>query len=214
MTGWVIAAGLALLVVLVLFYAVSIPRTAREITAAALLIGLAGYAWQGHPGLAGAPRKSAGAQAASFDEELAEQRRALAERYGPAGQWLMMSDGLGRQGKRKEAANVLLSGLRQTPDDPNLWLGLGNALVAHADGVVSPGAEFAYRRAMAVDEKAIAPRFFYGLALARSGQLRRARALWAPLAETLPEGSTLKAELKVNIGRIDALLASEGARPE
>ncbi|BAV64000.1 tetratricopeptide repeat protein [Sphingobium cloacae] len=214
MTGWVVAAGLALLVLAVLFYAVSIPRMAREITAAALLLGLAGYAWQGNPGLAGAPRKAAGAQAGSFDEGLAEQRRALAERYGPAGQWLMMSDGLGRQGKTREAANVLLSGLRQTPDDPNLWLGLGNALVDHADGVVSPGAQFAYRRAMAVDEKAIAPRFFYGLALARSGQLQPARDLWAPLEQTLPEGSKLKAELKANIARIDALLASEGANPQ
>ncbi|MGC4250867.1 MAG: cytochrome C biosynthesis protein [Sphingobium sp.] len=214
MMGWVIAASLALLVLVVLFYAVSIPRTAREITAAALLVGLAGYAWQGNPGLAGAPRKAAGTQADSFDEGLVEQRRGLAERYGPAGQWLVMSDGLGRQGKSKEAANVLLSGLRQTPDDPNLWLGLGNALVVHADGVVSPGAEFAYRRAMAIDEKAIAPRFFYGLALARSGQLRPARELWAPLEQALPEGSKLKAELKANIGRIDALLASEGPSPE
>ena len=214
MTGWVIAVSLALLVLLILFYVVSIPRMAREITAAALLIGLAGYAWQGNPGLAGVPRKAAGTQGASFDEGLAGQRRALAERYGPAGQWLMMSDGLGRQGKSKEAANILLSGLRQTPDDPNLWLGLGNALVVHADGVVSPGADFAYRRAMAVDEKAIAPRFFYGLALARSGQLQPARALWAPLEQTLPEGSKLKAELKANIARIDVLMASEGPRPE
>ena len=103
---------------------------------------------------------------------------------------------------------MLLSGLRETPDDPNLWLGLGNALVAHAGGVVSPGAEFAYRRAMAIDPDAPAPRYFYGLALARAGQLQGARELWAPLAASAPAGSKIKAELELNIARIDAMLSS------
>lgn len=150
MTGWFLAFGLAALAFIAMLLVGRIPRSAREITAAALLLGLAGYAWQGNPGLAGAPRTVKQIDA-PFDEKLAEQRRGLAERYGPAGQWLVMSDGLGRQGKTKESANILLAGLRQTPNDPNLWLGLGNALVAHADGVVSPGADFAYRRALALD---------------------------------------------------------------
>ncbi len=208
MTGWIMAVGLAIVTMLALFFVGRVPRRAREITVAALLLGLAGYAWQGNPGLAGAPRQSAESKTTTFDEGLTAQRRALAERYGPAGQWLMLSDGLGRQGKSKEAANVLLSGLRQTPDDPNLWLGLGNALIVHSDGVISPSAEFAYRRAMAIDGKAIAPRFFYGLALARNGQLQAARGLWAPLADELPDGSRLKKELQQNVARIDAMMAA------
>lgn len=206
MTGWLIALGLVVLAFLALLLIGRIPRAAREITAAALLLGLAGYAWQGNPGLAGAPR-SVKQTEGQFDEQLAQQRRGLAERYGPAAQWLVMSDGLGRQGKTKDAANILLSGLRQTPADANLWLGLGNALVAHADGVVSPGADFAYRRALALDPDGPAPRYFYGLALARNGQLQPARDLWAPLAASAPPGSAVKAELDANIARIDAMLA-------
>ena len=211
MTGWFIAFSLAAVAFLALLLLGRIPRSAREISAAALLLGLAGYAWQGHPGLAGVPRASRETAADKFDEKLAEQRRGLAERYGPAGQWLMMSDGLGRQGKTKEAANILLSGLRATPNDANLWLGMGNALVAHADGVMSPGADFAYRRAMALDAEGPAPRYFYGLALARSGQLQSARDLWAPLAASAPPGSAVKAELDANIARIDAMLAQGGS---
>lgn len=209
MMGWVIAAGLAILALGALIFVGRLPRQAYEIAAAALLLGLAGYAWQGRPGLAGSPRQSAENGGAPFDEKLAEQRRGLAERYGKAGQWLMLSDGLGRQGKTKEAANVLLSGLRETPDDPNLWLGFGNALVAHAGGVLSPAADFAYRRAMAIDPEGPAPRYFYGLALARAGQLKEARALWAPLAASAPEGSEVRKELELNIARIDAMLGSE-----
>ncbi|WP_313806520.1 cytochrome C biosynthesis protein [Sphingobium sp.] len=209
MTGWIIAAALAMGTLAAIMAVGRIPRSAWEITAAALLLGLAGYAWQGRPGLAGSPRQSAEKGGAAFDEKLAEQRRGMAERYGKAGQWLLLSDGLGRQGKTKEAANVLLSGLRETPDDPNLWLGFGNALVAHASGVLSPAADFAYRRAMAIDPDGPAPRYFYGLALARAGQLKEARALWAPLAASAPQGSEVRKELESNIARIDAVLSGE-----
>jgi cytochrome c-type biogenesis protein CcmH/NrfG len=208
MTGWFVAFGLAVVAFAAMLLIGRIPRSTREISAAALLLGLAGYAWQGNPGLAGAPRANRETAGEKFDEKLAEQRRGLAERYGPAGQWLMMSDGLGRQGKTKEAANILLSGLRATPDDANLWLGLGNALVAHADGVVSPGADYAYRRALTLDPRGPAPRYFYGLALAGGGQLQAARDLWAPLAASAPDGSQVKAELQANIARIDAMLAT------
>lgn len=214
MTGWLIAAAFAICLMTLLIVIGRIPRASWELTAAALLLGLAGYAWQGNPGLAGAPRKPATSASGQFDEQLAEQRRGLAERYGPAGQWLMLSDGLGRQGKTKEAANVLLAGLKQSPDDPNLWLGVGNALVAHAGGVVSPGADFAYRRAMTLDPEGPAPRYFYGLALVRAGQLQAARELWAPLAASAPEGSKIKAELELNIARIDAMLAAGGSVPQ
>ena len=206
MTGWIIAFALAGVAFAALLLIGRIPRAAREITAAALLLGLAGYAWQGHPGLAGAPRAIAKPSGEDFDEEMAERRRGLAERFGPAAQWMMLSDGLARQGKTKEAANVLLSGLRDSPKDPNLWLGLGNTLVAHSDGVVSPGADFAYRRALELDPQGPAPRYFYGLALARAGQLQAARDLWAPLAASAPDGSQVKAELEANIARIDTML--------
>ena len=209
MTGWIIAFALVLSLMLALVAVGRIPRATWEITAAVLLLGLAGYAWQGNPGLAGAPRHAVTLGPEKFDEELAERRRGLAERYGPAGQWLLLSDGLGRQGNTKEAANVLLSGLKQSPKDANLWLGLGNALVAHADGAISPGADFAYRRAMGIDPQAPGPRYFYGLALARTGQLQAAKDIWTPLVQRAPEGSGIKAELQFAIARIDILLAAK-----
>lgn len=209
MNGWLIAAAFAFCLMAFLIAVGRIPRMSWELTAAAVLLGLAGYAWQGSPGLPGQPKMaSASTDRGKFDEQLAERRRGMAERYGKAGQWLMLSDGLGRQGKTKEAANVLLAGLKQTPDDPNLWLGLGNALIAHAGGVVSPSADFAYRRAMTLDPDAPAPPYFYGLALVRAGQLQAAKELWAPLAARAPEGSEIKAELELSIARIEAMLAA------
>ena len=209
--AWVIVALVAILIMAGMIWLGKMPRKAWELAGAALFIGIAGYAWQGHPGLAGAPRQVAAEKEAQFDEKLAERRRSLAERYGPAGQWLIMSDSYGRRGLTKEAANVLLSGLKQTPEDANLWLGMGNALVAHANGVVAPAADYAYRQALRLDPEGPAPRYFYGLALAQAGQLDAARKQWLPLAQSAPEGSKIKAELQANIARIDAMLAMDAA---
>jgi cytochrome c-type biogenesis protein CcmH len=210
--GWVIAIGLAVLALAAILLIARPPRGTGELIAAALLLGVAGYAWQGSPRLAGSPRAAADT-AAPFDEALAEQRRAMGERFGPAGKWLILSDGLGRRGQTQDAANVLVSAVRSDPKDPVLWVGLGNALVAHGDGVVSPAAGFAYRRAIALDPKAPAARWFFGLALARSGQLESARAMWATLLPMVPEQAPFRAELQGNIDQIDRILSGQAPAP-
>jgi cytochrome c-type biogenesis protein CcmH/NrfG len=62
---------------------------------------------------------------------------------------------------------------------------------------------------MAIDPEGPAPRYFYGLALARAGQLKDARTLWAPLAASAPEDSEVRKELEANIARIDAMLGAQ-----
>lgn len=206
--GWMIATGLGLVAAAAIIGMGRLPRATWELVGAALILGLAGYAWQGRPDLAAAPR-SAQAQAKPFDEKAAETRRSMEDRFGKAAQWLILSDGLARQGKTREAANVLVSGLRQSPDDPNLWAALGNALVAHGNGVMSPSADFAFRRAMTLDPAKPAAPYFYGIALIRSGQLEAARPIWAGLAAQLPAGNSLRLELEEKLMIIDRLLAAQ-----
>lgn len=205
MTGLIIAGGLALLCALVLKFGACIAWRDMSAPASVLLLGLAGYAWQGSPGLAGHPVKAA--SHAQFDERLAEKRRAIGERVGPASKWLIMSDGLARSGDTQDAANVIASGLRAMPNDPHLWVGLGNALLAHAGGVLTPAADHAYRRALALDPQGISPRYFYGLALAQSGQFEQGKAIWRALAQGLPAQTDLRTELERNILFIDKLIA-------
>ena len=59
--GWLFAIGLAALAWTLLWRSGRVPRAALEIVAAALLLALAGYAWQGNPGMAGKPVAQAGA---------------------------------------------------------------------------------------------------------------------------------------------------------
>lgn len=56
--GWVFVIGLAALSMLALYLSGRCSRMALEVAAAALLIGVAGYGWQGSPNMAGQPVQS------------------------------------------------------------------------------------------------------------------------------------------------------------
>lgn len=210
MNGWIIAIILAAAAggIIVRF---SRTRTSWELVAAALLLGLAGYAWQGSPSQAGAPRQAQKAENA-FDEDIAKLRKDMGERFSEAGQWLVLSDALNRQGQHEDAANVLRVGLRQYPDDPNLWLGLGNALMIHGQGVMSPAAEFSFRKAMALAPDQPAPAYFYGLALAQSGQPQQAEKVWRRLLDNAPPDAEWRSDLETNLGILERAM-NGGAPP-
>lgn len=209
MTGLFIAGGLAIFAAIGISFGARIGKVGWEPLAAALLIGISGYAWQGRPSLAGHPVVANEARQVKFDEALANRRRNMGERVSAATKWLVLSDGLARQGKTRDAANILSRAVVLDPKDANLWVGLGNALVLHGEGVLSPAAEYAYRQALRLAPEAPSPRFFYGLSLAQSGRLEPARAIWASLAGSLPTGTPFRTELESNIAAIDALLARQ-----
>lgn len=201
--SWAFIALLTIIVITGLVLLGRLPRGLWSLVGAALLTGLAGYAWQGHAGLKGQPRNAASV-APRFDEDLAKLRNSFGGAYGTAGQWLTLSDGLARQGKTKEAANVLVAALRSSPEDATLWVGLGNALMQHG-GLLSPAADYSYRQAIRVAPQSAAGPFFRGLALASSGQFREARTIWTDLLARLPEKAPLHAQLQADIKRLDLL---------
>jgi cytochrome c-type biogenesis protein CcmH len=53
--GWVLSFGFAALCWLVLYFSKRCSRLALELGAAILLVGVAGYGWQGSPDMAGNP---------------------------------------------------------------------------------------------------------------------------------------------------------------
>jgi cytochrome c-type biogenesis protein CcmH len=212
MNGWIIAIALAVVAGGAVVRLGRTPRAAWELVAAALLIGLAGYAWQGSPSQAGAP-KSGAAQDKPFDEDVAKLRKEMGERFSEAGQWLVLSDAFNRQGKHTDAANVLRVGLRQYPEDANLWLGLGNALIVHGNGVLSPAAEYAFRQAMRLAPEHPAPAYFFGLALAQSGQPQQAEKIWRTLLEQAPADAEWRSELETNLGILERALGSGMSSP-
>ena len=151
--------------------------------ATALMIGASGYALQGRPDLPGAPAQ--GGEAHDIFP-LTDARHAFFGHFTAAESWLLISEALARDGKSEDAVGVLQNAVKRYPGDPQLWIGLGNALVDHSRGLTPP-AELAYRRAAEIVPGHPAAPFFYGLALARSGDRAAAIAIWQRVLATAPK---------------------------
>jgi cytochrome c-type biogenesis protein CcmH len=154
-------------------------------SAAALLLGASGYALQGRPDLPGSPAQGRDAHDVF---PLTDARHAFFGHFTPAESWLRISEALARDGKSEDAVGILQNAVKRYPGDPQLWIGLGNALVDHARGLTPP-AELAYRRAAELVPGHPAAPFFYGLALARSGDRQGAVAIWQRILKTAPKNA-------------------------
>ena len=177
MTGWVIMVLLAVAVAVGLLRWFRRDLGAMQFLGAALLLALAGYAWQGRPGLAGAPKAQA-AQAQRGDSDFAALRRDLLGQFNRTDAWLLSAEALNRSGETLSAVNLIRTQIDKSPRDMVLWLGLADALIQHAGGALTPAAEMAFNRAAQLAPDHPAPRFFYGIAMARMGQFEAAEQYW------------------------------------
>ena len=176
-------------------------------SAAALLLGAAGYALQGSPSLPGSPAR--GMEARDFFP-LTQARHAFFGNFTPAESWLRMSEALARDGESSDAVGILENAVRRYPGDAQLWIGLGNALVDHARGI-TPAAELAYKRAEQVTPGYPGPHFFYGLALARSGDREGALKEWRNILATAPKDATWRPLVEQGVA---ALSLPPNAKPQ
>jgi cytochrome c-type biogenesis protein CcmH/NrfG len=177
MNGWIVMLLLVAAVTLGLWRWVRRDMGAMQFLAAALLLALAGYAWQGRPGMVGAPKAQA-ADSMRPPSDFAQLRRGLLGEFDRAGAWLTTAEAIAQTGNTLSAVNMLRGELERSPRDMDVWLGLADALVQHAGGLLTPAAEMAFNRASQVAPDHPAPRFFYGLALARMGQFEAADQFW------------------------------------
>ncbi|MFL6733348.1 MAG: tetratricopeptide repeat protein [Sphingomicrobium sp.] len=181
MTGWIILLALLIFAGGALWL-LGVRGPLLKISTSALLIGAAGYAFQGRPNLDGAPTVAGKAEGL---EPLTRARHAFFGEFGPTEHWLLMSERMASRGNSADAAGILRSGVREHPGDPALWVGLGNALVDHAH-VMTPPAELAFARAEQLAPGHPAAPFFRGLAFARSGDPARAIGIWQELLASAP----------------------------
>lgn len=202
MVGWAIMIGLALVTGAVLWRFMRGDTGALQFLAASLLLALAGYAWQGHPGMAGAPKAPPERQQLP-DSAFAETREDMLGRFDRAWYWLNTSESFARRGDTQGAAQVIQAGLRENPQNADLWAGYGSALVAHADGLMTPAADFAFARAEQLAPGHPAPRFYRGLALAQGGQFEEAERIWRQLLAEAPAEADYRATIEQQLERIE-----------
>lgn len=199
MSGW-LAVLVLIALVLGAMWLLRVRGAMLQLTAAAIMFGAIGYAVQGHPGLNGSPSD---ASSAAAPIPLTSLRHAFYGEFTPGEHWLIISESFARRGATQDAAGVLRAAVREHPNDSELWVGLGNALVDHA-GVMTPAAELAYSRAAELAPGYPAPVFFMGLALARSGDGASAVALWRSILANAPANASWRPVVEDAIAALQA----------
>lgn len=212
--GWIVMLMLALLTFAGLWRYVRRDMGAVQFVCAALLLALAGYAWQGRPGFAGAPKPAVERQAGAADSAFASLRPDLMGRFNSAASWLTIAESYQRTGDTQSGVDIIRNALRRTPNNADLWVGLGNALVLHSDGMMSPAAELAFNKAAQIAPNHPSPRFFYGLALAQGGRYDEAEQTWRALLATAPAGAVWRAALEEQLQTLAQARASGQLGPQ
>ena len=206
---WVVAIAIALVAFVLIALVLKAPRKGWEAIGAALLLGIAGYGLQASPGLEGAPKPAA--QTVSNDSgALVKARNQVSQSaLPPSNKWVVIADGLARNGQYANAVQVLLGAVDEDPDNAEAWLAIANALVSHADGVLTPASLHAFQKAADAEPAHPGPPFFLGLALAQSGRLDEARALWSQLLERSPKDAPWRENLEMQLQKLDGIIARQ-----
>lgn len=181
-------------------------RGALYLIGVALLIGLAGYAWQGSPSLAGSPT-APDAHKRGGDTLFAHERKLWLETVGFDALQLDGADAFIKNGDPDYAVGLLHAYLRREPESMMLWLGLGNALQTQADGALTPPAHYAFERAAKIAPDHPAPPYFLGLAYLQMGDVDGAEAAWRTLLAKVPAKSPWHDKLAVRIALLERLRA-------
>jgi len=204
MSGIWISALLALLVMAGLILVARPARGALYLIGVAMLVGLAGYAWQGNPGLAGSAA-SPDAHRRGGDTLFAHERTVWLETVGPDANQLDGADNMIRNGSPDYAVGLLRAMLSREPNSMMLWLGLGNALQAQAGGALTPPAHYAFERAAQAAPDHPAPQYFLGLAYLQMGDVDGAQATWRDLLGKTPTKAPWHDKLAARIALLDHL---------
>lgn len=198
--GWFAAIALIALTLFWLWRLAEFRGRLLEWLGAALLVGLAGYAWQGSPVLEGRPTEPLHERpvegSTEINEDFLDNRNASSER------WIMFAEAMNRRGDHMNAAHAIQNAIDTDPDNADLWVALGNALLLHGEGQMNPAAQLAFERAAQIAPDHPGPPFFLGLALAQAGRLDDAEATWRALLERTPEDAPYRADLESRLASV------------
>ena len=195
--GWIVIIGLIGLILVGLWRFGKIGRQPLEVTAAALLIGMAGYAFTGAPNMPGSPKQSdadIGGAATPIPASVTDN--------ASTAEFLQSIDQLVQSRQTREAADRVKARIAKDPKDADLWVALGQALFAHSNGNMSAAAENAFNRAAEIAPNHPGPPFFMGFALAQAGKYDEAAAIWRALLARAQPDSSWKPDLEARLAEI------------
>lgn len=207
MTGWLPAIVVAAAVVVGLLPFLPTRKQLWPVIAAAVVLGLAGYAWQGSPGQAASPAQPIKTKLKAADA-LLQMRASMDTGYGIGKQWLITADSYARSGKYDYSAAFIQAGLREHPKNGDLWAGLGVVLLLAGDGQMSPPAKMAFANARKFGPRNPAPDYFDGLVELFEGRPAQTAQIWQRLVDDAPDDAIWRPKLESQLGGLKSMLQS------
>jgi cytochrome c-type biogenesis protein CcmH len=211
MNGWIALALLAALSLAALIWLGKLGKGYWQLAAAALLLGMTGYALQGRPALQSMPAKPVQAESQAAGQ-LVDIRAEMDQSFGGAKRWLVTADSFARQGEYKLSASYIQAGLKQNPEDPDLWSALGLQLMLASNGTMSPPAQLAFDKAREIRPTYPAPYYFGGLARLFGGDVDGAILFWEKTLSLATPNAKWKPRLERQLASAKALRAQMTAQ--
>jgi cytochrome c-type biogenesis protein CcmH len=186
------------------------PRPRRIVAVAALVALPLGtallYLALGSPWLPGEPlsaRLGKPPEQRSIDTLVAQVEAHLANNPEDGRGWEVLAPVYLRLGRFGDAVKARSNALRLNGESAERQTGLGEALVAAAQGIVTAEAAQAFARAVALDPEAPKPRFFLGLAAEQDGRLADAAKRWRDLIAQAPADAPWLGFVREALARVD-----------
>jgi cytochrome c-type biogenesis protein CcmH/NrfG len=105
-------------------------------------------------------------------------RADMDQSFGGAKRWLVTADAFAKQGDYRLSASYIQAGLKQNPQDADLWSALGLQLMLASNGEMSRPAQLAFDKARTIRPAYPAPYYFAGLARLFGGDVDSAILFW------------------------------------
>jgi cytochrome c-type biogenesis protein CcmH len=197
-------------------------QTARRITALVALVGvpllsLGTYVALGAPGLPGQPlatRLAAPTGPDGIAALVAKVEAHLAEAPQDGKGWEVIAPVYQRLGRDAEAAAAYRNAIRILGSNAARQVGLGEALLTSAGGVVTAEAKAAFSAANEADPSAPAPRYFLALAAEQDGDRNKAAEGWRALLADAPADAPWRASVQAALARVEPVRENSGPGPE
>lgn len=198
-------------------------RRRRVVAAAAVVLlpvgALALYVILGSPHLPGQPLASRmPSERPSIEQMVAQVEAHLAKDPDEGRGWEVIAPIYLRLGRFDDAVKARRNALRLNGESAERYAGLGEALTAAANGVVTAEALAAFKAAIKLDAEHVKARFFLGVAADQDGRSNDAAVIWRALLKDAPPGApwaeVVRSELMRVAGNADVPGASSGGPSE
>lgn len=181
-------------------------RAVAMVALAALPAGaIALYLAVGSPTLPGQPLASRQqAERQTIAQMVAQVEAHLAKNPNEGRGWEVVAPIYLRMGRYEDAVKARRMALKLNGETAERYAGLGEALTAAANGIVTAEALAAFKAALALDAKHVKAQFFLGLAAEQDGRVNDAVAIWRALLDAAPAGAPWAEFIRTELVRVGA----------